>query len=261
MTKTTGILLSLFSLVQLYSYGQEKSPCVSLDLGKKTLTHVVDTNTFGWKEIEKDFFSLNGLKTKTEFMYDSLFIRIDTFIYDSNKKLIKRETLNPNSHKPYQHTTFLYDQNGSNYRTLISSIYMDWIDSVSIDTNYHHIRYDFVRDSLERFIERRAYYSPLKVPDFDTSKYEITYQTWIGDSILIIEDYSSGTMELVKKHYKDCRLTKTEFFNDKNELFECYDYEYFDFDNHGNWQLKKVFRTKEGIRNLVTTHHQEIDYY
>ncbi|PHR43333.1 MAG: hypothetical protein COA32_16535 [Fluviicola sp.] len=261
MKNTYSIILFLFFLIPLNLDGQEKSPCDSPKIDTKMITYVIDTNSYGFKEVQLDYFNMEGLRTKTAFIYDSLLTRIDTFIYNSENKLVRREGINPISRKSTQKSTFLYDESGSNYRTLTSSIHIQRIDSTTIDTNYSHIRYDFIRDENERFTERRTYYSMTKVADYDTSKFDITYQTFMGDSIVKIEDHYAGRVEYFEKHYQDCRIISTKFFDAKKELLDYYEYEYYDFDERGDWHLKKVYYIKGDDRRLINTHHQEIEYY
>jgi hypothetical protein len=225
------------------------------------ITYVIDTSSYGVQEVQLDYFNKDGLIAKTEVYYDSLLTKIDTFIYDLENKLIRREGINPITKEINQQSTFLYDKNGSNYRTLISANYFKRVDSVILDTSYSHMRYDFIRDEKERFIERRTYYSRTKVPDFDTSKYDITYQTFMGDSIVKIEDHYAGKVEYFEKHYQDCRIMSTRFFDANNELFDYYEYEYHDFDEHGDWHLIKVYYIKGDDKRLINTHHQEIELY
>ena len=82
--------------------------------------------------------------------------------------------------------------------------------------------------------ERKTYYSTEKRADFNTSKFEITYQTWEGDSIVLLEDHYAGRVEHVKKYYKDCKLKRTEFLDEKGIVTTVYEYEYKDFDAKGN---------------------------
>lgn len=256
-----SILLIHSFLIPLNLVGQKKSPCDFPKIDTKLITYVIDTNNYGIQEIQKDYFDQEGLLTKTSVIYDSLLTKIDTFIYSSENKLVRREGINPVTRETNQQSTFLYDENGSNYRTLTSSIHILPIDSSTIDTIYSHIRYDFIRDEKERFTERRTYYSMTKIPDFDTSKYDITYQTFIGDSIVKIEDHYAGKVDYIEKHYQDCRIMSTKFFDANNELLDYYEYEYHDFDEHGDWHLKKVYYINGDDKRLINTHHQEIEYY
>lgn len=261
MKNTYSIILFLFFLIPLNLDGQEKSPCDSPRINTKMITYVIDTNFIGFKEVQIDYYNKDGLLTKTAVFYDTMLNNVDTFIYDSKNKLVSRKGMNTLSRDLNQHSTFLYDENGSNYRTLISTISIRRIDSIIRDTSYNHIRYDFIRDEKERFIERRTYYNMTKVPDFDTSKYDITYQTFIGDSIVKIEDHYAGRVEYFEKQYQDCRIISTKFFDSKKELLDYYEYEYYDFDKHGDWHLKKVYFIKGDDRRLINIHHQEIEYY
>lgn len=260
--KTVTQIVLFISFFCLYSYGQGSKRCDKSYSGIKTVLSIAEEGSFFIPDKEVDHFNTNGKLIKTETYYDTLLTKIDTFIYSSDERLLWRKTIDPETRIITQFTEFLYDSSKVNYRSIVTSIELSWVDSVTLDTTgYRHIRYDLIRNENNLFTERKTYYSTDKIADCDTSKFEITYQTWEGDSIVLIEDHYAGRVEHVKKYYKDCKLKRTEFLDEKGNVTSVYEYEYKNFDVKGNWLTQEVYITEDGIRELKNKYTREIELY
>ena len=261
MKITTQIVLFI-SFFCLYSYGQGLNRCDNSYKGIKTVVSLAEKGSFFTPDKEIDFYNTTGKLIKKETYYDTLLTKIDTFIYSRDERLLWRKTIDPETRIIIKYTEFFYDSSNVNYRSVVTSFELRWVDSITPDTTgYHHIRYDFIRNKDNLYTERKTYYSTDKIAEFDTSKFEVTYQTWEGDSIVIIEDHYADRIEYVRKLYIDCKLVKTEFLDEKNNVSNIYEYEYKNFDVNGNWLIQEIYMTEDGIRELKNKFTREIELY
>jgi hypothetical protein len=260
--KTETQIVLFISFFCLYSYGQGSERCDNSYSGIKTVVSIAEEGSFFIPDKEVDYYNTNGKLIKTEIYYDTLLTKIDTFIYTSDERLLWRKTIDPETRTITQVTKFLYDSSKVNYRSIVTSFELSWVDSFTLDTTgYHHIRYDFIRNEDNLFTERKTYYSTDKIAEFDTSKFEISYQTWEGDSIVMIEDLYTGRTERLRKFYKDCKLVRTEFLNEKDSITTVYEYEYKNLDKAGNWLVQEIYITEDGVKELINKYTREIELY